>query len=62
MKTTLINNAISDVNKRMSDKLGREVPMFGFISSSEKKEEKKDVKKEVVKEVKKDVKKEAEKK
>jgi len=63
MKTTLINNAISDVNKRMADKLGREVPMFGFISSSsEKKEEKKDVKKEVVKEVKKDVKKEAEKK
>ena len=66
MKTTLINNAISDVNKRMADKLGREIPMFGFISSSEKKDEKKDVKKEVAKDVKKEavkeVKKDAEKK
>jgi hypothetical protein len=66
MKAALINNAISDVNKRMAEKLGREVPTFGFISSSEKKDEKKDVKKEVAKEVKKEavkeVKKDAEKK
>ena len=66
MKAALINNAISDVNKRMAEKLGREVPTFGFISSSEKKDEKKDVKKEVAKDVKKEavkeVKKDAEKK
>ncbi|MEI7947315.1 MAG: hypothetical protein WCJ02_11480 [bacterium] len=67
MKTTLINNAINDINKRMAEKLGREIPMFGFISStSEKKDEKKEVKKEAVKEavkeVKKEVKKDAEKK
>lgn len=71
LKTTLINNAISDINRRIAEKLGREVAMFGFMSSSsEKNEEKKDAKKEVVKEVKKeavkdvkkDVKKDAEKK
>jgi hypothetical protein len=67
LKTTMVNNAISDVNGRMATKLGREVPMFGFISSSStKKEEKKDAVKEVVKDVKKeaakDVKKDVEKK
>jgi len=47
LKNTLINNAISDVNRRMAEKLGREVLMFGFMSSSsEKKDEKKDVKKD----------------
>ncbi len=63
LKNTLINNAISDVNGRMVAKLGREVPVFGFLSSSsEKKEEKKDVKKDAVKDVKKDAPKVGEKK
>lgn len=60
MKNTLISNAISDVNRRMAEKLGREVPVFGFMTSStEKKAEKKEVKKEPEK---KDAKKEPEKK
>lgn len=55
LKNTLINNAVSDVNSRMVAKLGREVPMFGFISSTaEKKDEKKDAKKDAAKDVKKD--------
>lgn len=67
LKNTLVNNAISDVNRRMTEKLGREVPMFGFISSTSEKKEvakdvKKDVAKDVAKDVKKDVKKDAEKK
>jgi hypothetical protein len=63
LKNTLVNNAITDVNRRLAEKLGREVPMFGFIASSEKKDEKKDVKKEPAKDVKKDAeKKDAEKK
>lgn len=59
LKNTLANNAISDVNRRMAEKLGREVPMFGFISSTPVKKE---VAKEVKKDAKKDVKKDAEKK
>lgn len=55
LKNTLVNNAITDVNSRMAAKLGREVPMFGFISSSsEKKEVVKDAKKDAAKDVKKD--------
>ncbi len=59
LKNTLINNAISDVNSRMVAKLGREVPVFGFMSSSS---EKKDVKKDAPKDVKKDAPKDGEKK
>jgi len=59
LKNTLANNAISDVNRRMTEKLKREVPMFGFMSSTS---EKKEAKKEVKKDAKKDVKKDAEKK
>jgi hypothetical protein len=64
LKNTLINNAISDVNGRMVAKLAREVPVFGFMSSSsEKKEEKKDAPKDVKKDAPKDgEKKDAEKK
>jgi hypothetical protein len=64
LKNTLINNAITDVNSRMVAKLGREVPVFGFMSStSEKKEEKKDAAKDVKKDAPKDgEKKDAEKK
>ena len=71
LKATLVNNAISDVNRRMTEKLGREVPVFGFMSSTSekkdaakdvKKDVAKDVKKEAAKDVKKDVKKDAEKK
>lgn len=64
LKNTLINNAITDVNSRMVTKLGREVPVFGFMSStSEKKEEKKDAPKDVKKDAPKDgEKKDAEKK
>jgi hypothetical protein len=58
LRNTLANNAISDVNRRMTEKLGRPVPMFGFLSTSEKKEEKKEAKKDT----KKDNKKTAEKK
>jgi len=60
LKNTLINNAISDVNGRMVTKLGREVPVFGFMSStSEKKDEKKEVVKDAKKDAAKDVKKDA---
>jgi len=63
LKNTLINNAISDVNSRMVAKLGREVPVFGFMSSSsEKKEEKKEVVKDAKKDAPKDLKKDGEKK
>ena len=59
LKQTLINNAILDVNRRVAEKVGRDIPFFGFMVASEKK----DVKKEPPKDVKKgDEKKEAGKK
>jgi ribosomal protein L17 len=59
LKKTLANSAIADVNRRMAEKLGREVPMYGFIGTAEKKDEKAAPAKEVKKE---DAKKEPEKK
>jgi hypothetical protein len=40
MKQTMANSAIADVNRRMAEKLGREVPMYGFIATSGKKDAK----------------------
>lgn len=37
LKQTLANSAIADVNRRMGEKLGREVPMYGKIVATAKK-------------------------
>jgi hypothetical protein len=59
LKQMIANSAIADVNRRMAEKLGREVPTYGFVGTAGKKE----VKAAPAKEVKKaDAKKEAEKK
>ncbi len=71
MKQVMANSAIADVNRRMGEKLGREVPMYGFVATAGKKEAPakavpaKDAKKDEAKKndaKKDDVKKEAEKK
>jgi hypothetical protein len=59
LKQMIANSAIADVNRHMAEKLGREVPTYGFVGTAGKKE----VKAAPAKEVKKaDAKKEAEKK
>jgi hypothetical protein len=59
LKQMIANSAIADVNRCMAEKLGREVPTYGFVGTAGKKE----VKAAPAKEVKKaDAKKEAEKK
>jgi ribosomal protein L17 len=37
LKQTMANSAIADVNRRMAEKLGREVPMYGFVATTAKK-------------------------
>jgi len=37
LKQTLANSAIADVNRRMGEKLGRDVPMYGFVAAAGKK-------------------------
>jgi ribosomal protein S13 len=59
LKQMMANNAIADVNRRMAEKLGREVPTYGFVGTAGKKEAKAAPAKEVKKD---DAKKEAEKK
>jgi hypothetical protein len=62
LKKTLTNNAIVDVNRRLTEKVGRDVPLSGFMAStSAKKDVKKDAAKDVKKDPEKDVKKDAEK-
>lgn len=59
LKQTMANSAIADVNRRMAEKLGRDVPSYGFVGTTGKKEAKAAPAPEVKKD---DAKKEADKK